>query len=100
MLVCVTYCHFLGFCGGEIKLDRNVGRLRSVDVNKDGFYEPNLNCTWTLRGYLYSDAFIHLNVTEIDIQPDDACGKDFLKVLFYHVDLPMRNMFMLLHVSV
>ena len=44
-------------------------------------------------GDMYHNSFIHLNITEIDIQPDDACDKDFLKVLFYHVDMPVRYMF-------
>ena len=98
MLVCVTYCYCLGFCGGEIKCGGTVGRFRSVDVNKDGLYDPDLNCTWTLQGTKDRNFVIHLNVTEIDIQPDDACGKDFLKVLFHHVDVLCEICFTLLDV--
>ena len=85
ILIWVTYFYCLGFCGGQLKwYENNIGRLRSVDADKDGFYEPNLNCTWTLRRGRYG--LLHLNVTEIDIQPDDACGKDFLKVQSLHIN--------------
>ena len=70
---------FSGFCGGVLEPGVANARLRSVDIDKDGFYEPNQDCTWTLMG----DRFTHilqLNITAIDIQPGDSCGHDFIKV--------------------
>ena len=54
------------------------GNFRSVDADNDGFYEPNQNCTWTLTTMGYR-RFIELNISAIDIQPDDSCRYDFLK---------------------
>ncbi len=39
-------------CGGNIDLtgDSTTGEIRSLDANRDGKYEPNLNCHWVVIG--------------------------------------------------
>ena len=80
---------FSGFCGGVLEPEFASGilgpgfanaRFRSVDIDKDGFYEPNQDCTWTFMGERSYIHILQLNITAIDIQPDDLCGHDFIKV--------------------
>ena len=71
---------FSGFCGGELEPGFANARFRSVDIDKDGFYEPNQDCTWTFMGERLYIHILQLNITAIDIQPDDLCGHDFIKV--------------------
>ena len=50
----------------------------SVDSDNDGLYDPNLNCTWVLIGKNLE--IIHLFITDMEIEQDENCALDYLKV--------------------
>lgn len=52
--------------------------LKSVDVNKDGKYEPNLSCDWLLLAP--ESHQIHLSFTKFDVQNCTNCTCDVLEV--------------------
>ena len=56
----------------------NALEFKSVDRDGDGIYDNNLNCTWTIIGK-ESDK-VQLTITSMDIQVDEHCDHDFLKV--------------------
>ena len=52
--------------------------LQPLDKDADGFYENNLNCEWIIiapEGHV-----IQLDIVAIDIEYEENCEYDFLKV--------------------
>lgn len=67
-------------CGGTVQLaDLQLPyRLRSVDVNADGKYEPELYCKWLLLAPEFYQ--IHLTFNKLDLQNCSMCTCDYLVV--------------------
>ena len=57
------------------------GTIRSVDTDRDGFYDPDSVCIWVITP-VYPNQLIQVFVEEMDIQNTFRCGSDHLKVLF------------------
>ena len=90
----LPYC-VSGYCGGELDWPYGNGVFRSVDTDKDGFYEPYQDCTWFFEGYI---DIKQLNITAIDIQPDPSCTYDFLRVNMTAMRYILRTPFVLIAV--
>ena len=54
------------------------GELRTPDSNQDGYYDNDLTCEWTISAE--KGKIIWLFILEFDVQTDDQCKHDNLKV--------------------
>ena len=55
------------------------GTIRSPDWNKDGLYDPMVDCFWTIVAD-DTDEIIELNIFAMDIELDEYCDYDYVKV--------------------
>ncbi|GIX69294.1 cubilin [Caerostris extrusa] len=66
-------------CGGYI--NASSGTIQSLDANSDGFYEPNLDCSW----YIVSNAdgqVLHVIFDNFDVErsPNNTCIYDYVEL--------------------
>ena len=58
--------------------DAQMLEFDSVDRNDDTLYGNGLSCTWKIVGYMSET--ITLTIQSMDIQFDEQCERDYLKV--------------------
>ncbi|KAH9514310.1 hypothetical protein Btru_028678 [Bulinus truncatus] len=63
-------------CGG--RFNQSQGSFTSVDIDNDGFYEPNLDCLWYIT--VGPDKVVRINITQINIDGQTPCENDYLVV--------------------
>ncbi|XP_055944726.1 cubilin-like isoform X2 [Argiope bruennichi] len=65
-------------CGGT--LNATSGEIQSLDADSDGFYEPNLDCSWLIQGD--EDQVLQITFDRFDLEPSttDACVYDFVEL--------------------
>ena len=69
----------IGHVCSEFETIRN-GQLQSSDLNSDGFYENNMDCTWVIWSNDIENRVIQLYFTSLDIPSRDNCKDDYLQV--------------------
>ena len=72
-------CHLtveVSVCG-EV-LNDSSGTLRSPDSDNDGLYDHNVDCQWII--VVHQDTRVELKILSMDIEQDETCGYDFLRV--------------------
>ena len=89
----ISYVHSWGYilfipvvsneCGGV--LTDFVGQFSSPDNDNDGQYDINLHCHWTIE--VEEGHMIQLTILDIDIEKDERCRYDFIKVVLYNFHL-------------
>ena len=65
-----------GECGGT--LNSLSGTLTYIDRDGDGYYDRDRSCFWTINAL--PENIIVVSVTEMELQPDSLCNKDYLEV--------------------
>ena len=63
---------------GEM-LTTSTGQFSSPDIDNDGKYDYNVHCRWPIQ--VEDNHMIQLNILNIDIEEDQRCRYDFIKVL-------------------
>ncbi|XP_059179030.1 cubilin-like isoform X2 [Physella acuta] len=63
-------------CGGTLR--QPSGTIRSLDINNDGQYEPDLECNWLI--FVGTNKAINFTVNNIDIEYHINCERDSLTV--------------------
>ena len=63
-------------CGGIVR--RESGIFQPLDIDGDGFYDSNLNCSWYLVVGFYK--LVRVVIPEIDIEESEFCEKDYIQV--------------------
>ena len=58
--------------------EQTSGLIRSLDVDGDGIYEQDLDCTWSIESP--PDKVVKLDITDFELEPDDFCRYDSLEV--------------------
>ena len=58
--------------------EQTSGLIRSLDVDGDGIYEQDLDCTWIIESP--PDKVVKLDITDFELEPDDFCRYDSLEV--------------------
>uniref|UniRef100_A0A3P8SX64 Cubilin n=1 Tax=Amphiprion percula TaxID=161767 RepID=A0A3P8SX64_AMPPE len=74
-----TYHETLGpeqGCGGYMSMP--MGMFGSPDPNRDGFYEPNMNCLWTIEAPV--NKAINLTFSSFQLELDSTCRHDYVSV--------------------
>ena len=59
------------------------GRFGPDDIDLDGLYDNNLNCTWDLN-VRSNDGLVQVYITDMDIQQSQDCQLDYVEVGFYY----------------
>ena len=69
--------------------EQTSGLIRSLDVDGDGIYEQDLDCTWTIESP--PDKVVKLDITDFELEPDDFCRYDSLEVHYtlHQSELPL-----------
>ena len=67
-------------CG--VVLTDFVGQFSSPDIDNDGQYDINLHCYWTIE--VEDGHMIQLTILDIDVEKDERCRYDFIKVVLYN----------------
>ena len=57
------------------------GRFGPDDIDLDGLYDNNLNCTWDLN-VRSNDGLVQIYITDMDIQHSENCQLDYVEVGF------------------
>ncbi|GBN16484.1 Cubilin [Araneus ventricosus] len=65
-------------CGGT--LNTSSGEIQSLDADSDGFYEPNLDCSWLVQGDI--DQVLRVTFDRFDVEPsrNGTCVYDFVEL--------------------
>ena len=58
------------------------GQVQSLDINNDGHYENNVDCSWTIWSNDLAEDYVQLHFTSMDIQGGKECSNDYIKVSF------------------
>ena len=64
----------------DFLLRNSTGVITSLDVDNDGLYENGLHCMWAI--FASENKVIELVILEMDIEFEDSCTFDYLKVSF------------------
>ncbi|XP_041670250.1 cubilin [Cheilinus undulatus] len=63
-------------CGGYLSMP--MGMFGSPDPNLDGFYEPRMDCMWTIEMPL--NRVVNLTFTSFELESSSTCYYDYVKV--------------------
>ena len=63
-------------------LQSTTGEIVAPDYDKDGLYDLNIDCLWTVEAP--EDYLIQFHIHSVDIESTIGCIKDFLKVVYIH----------------
>ena len=61
------------------------GQFSSPDIDNDGQYDINLHCHWTIE--VEDGHMIQLTILDIDVEKDERCRYDFIKVVLHNFHL-------------
>ena len=68
------------FCEPE-KFNDIAGHFHSIDIDDNGYYEHNINCSWKLSTPVFeADRVIEICLYDVDIPSNDNCSSDHLLV--------------------
>ncbi|XP_059179039.1 cubilin-like [Physella acuta] len=63
-------------CSGTFRQPN--GTIRSLDIDNDGQYEPDMECSWLI--FVGENKAINFTINDIDIESHTSCDKDSLTV--------------------
>ncbi|GFS84152.1 cubilin, partial [Nephila pilipes] len=66
-------------CGGTFNVSS--GEIQSLDINSDGFYEPNLDCSWYINSNNLDEILV-VTFERFDLEPspNNTCVYDYVEV--------------------
>ena len=64
-------------------LQSTTGEIVAPDFDKDGLYDLNIDCLWTVEAP--TDSLIQFRIYFVDMESTIGCTKDFMKVLYIHM---------------
>ena len=76
MRICVLLMCVSVICGDI--LNQSSGEIRSMDRNKDGLYDNNLDCHWTI--VCGPNQLVELRILSIELEMVSSCFYDYIEV--------------------
>ena len=76
MHICVLLMCVSVICGGV--LNQSSGEIRAMDRNKDGLYDNNLDCHWTI--VCGPNQLVELRILSIELEMNIFCSFDYIEV--------------------